>query len=109
MICMHKGISEQLKGRGIHEERVLIQEIRRRSKGFMLAVAGGIYPGTAKEVAAVGADVCVIGSAIYSSSDRKMSRARLLKEIERATPEPVPLRSDFPRWETHDFEHKSEA
>jgi len=81
MLCMHKGISEQLKGRGIHEERSLLEEARRRSEGFMLAVAGGIYPGTAKEVAAAGADICVVGSAIYNSSDPEDVTRMILEEI----------------------------
>jgi 3-keto-L-gulonate-6-phosphate decarboxylase len=81
MFCIHRGISEQLKGRGIYEDRALIREARKKAGKFLLSVAGGIRAGVAKLVASAGADICVVGSAIYSSVDPKDTTERLLKEV----------------------------
>ncbi len=83
VFCLHRGVSEQLKGRGIHEERQLIAEARRVAGRFPLAVAGGIKEGTAKEIASLGVDIYVVGSAIYNSTDPLGTTRRILEEIRR--------------------------
>ncbi|MEM2419052.1 MAG: geranylgeranylglyceryl/heptaprenylglyceryl phosphate synthase, partial [Candidatus Hadarchaeales archaeon] len=79
--CLHRGISEQLKGRGIYEQTQLIREAKRRAGKFLLFVAGGIKAGVAREVVRSGADVCIVGSAIYNSADPRESARRILEEI----------------------------
>ncbi len=84
VFCLHRGISEQLKGRGIYEQKQLIAEAKKLAGRFPLFVAGGIKEGVAKDVAGAGADVCIAGSAIYNSSDPKETARRILKEIKGA-------------------------
>ena len=84
IFCLHRGISEQLKGRGIYEQKQLIREAKRRLGRFPLFVAGGIKEGVAKDVAGAGAEVCIVGSAIYNSADPKAAAERILAEIRRS-------------------------
>ncbi len=84
IFCLHRGISEQLKGRGIYEQTQLIAEAKKHAAQFRLAVAGGIKEGVAKDVAKAGADICIAGSAIYNSANPKEKAARILKEIKDA-------------------------
>jgi len=84
VFCLHRGISEQLKGRGIYEQKQLIAEARKRVGGFPLFVAGGIKEGVAKDVAGAGADVCIAGSAIYNSANPKETSGRILREIRKS-------------------------
>jgi len=84
ILCLHRGISEQLKGRGIYEQTQLISEAKKRAGVFALAVAGGIKEGVAKDVVRAGADICIAGSAIYNSSNPKETARRILKEIKGA-------------------------
>jgi len=81
IFCLHRGISEQLKGRGIYEQAQLISEAKKIAGKFPLAVAGGIKEGVAKDVVAAGADICIAGSAIYNSSDPEKAVRRIIKEI----------------------------
>lgn len=78
--CIHRGISEQLKGRGVHEEKSLIKEAKMRVKNSPLFVAGGIKEGVIKDVVAHGGDVCVIGGAIYTSVNPEERVKRMLEE-----------------------------
>ncbi|KXB01580.1 hypothetical protein AKJ44_02370 [candidate division MSBL1 archaeon SCGC-AAA261F17] len=81
IFCLHRGISEQLKGRGIYEKKQLLAEARKHAGEFPLAVAGGIKEGVAKNVAGAGAEICIVGSAIYNSSDPKKASKRILGEV----------------------------
>lgn len=81
VFCLHRGISEQLKGRGIYEQAQLIAEAKKIAGRFPLAVAGGIKEGVAKDVVAAGADICIAGSAIYNSSDPRAAARRIIEEI----------------------------
>jgi len=81
IFCLHRGISQQLKGRGIYDSVSLISEAKRRARGFRLAVAGGIKEGVAREVVRAGADICIAGSAIYNTSSPYKAAKKLVKEI----------------------------
>ena len=81
--CLHKGISEHIRSRGIYRDEDLIKTARRMAEGFVLSVAGGIKEGTAGKVIASGADICVVGSAIYNSKDPKETTKRILEEMRR--------------------------
>ena len=84
IFCLHRGISEQLKGRGIYEQKQLIAEAKKLAGRFLLFVAGGIKEGVAKDVAGAGADVCIAGSAIYNSANPKETARRILAEIKKS-------------------------
>jgi aldehyde:ferredoxin oxidoreductase len=79
--CLHRGISEQMKGRGIYEQTQLIREAKRVAGNHLLFVAGGIKAGVAGSVISAGADVCIVGSAIYNSADPKESARRIIEEM----------------------------
>jgi len=81
VFCLHRGISEQRKGRGIYEQTQLISEAKRRAGQFPLAVAGGIKEGVAKDVVRAGADICIAGSAIYNSANPKETVRRIIAEM----------------------------
>ncbi len=81
IFCLHRGISEQMKSRGIYDQKTLITEFRRRLKGFPMAVAGGIREGTAKEIVCHGVEIVIVGSAIYNSTNPKTTAKRFLEEV----------------------------
>lgn len=84
--CLHRGISEHIRSRGIYRDTELVREAKKITKGFLLSVAGGIKEGTAGRVVRAGADVCVVGSAIYNSKDPEDTTKRILEEIRRTRP-----------------------
>lgn len=83
IFCLHKGISEQLKGRGIHEETELVEELRKIGKDFILAVAGGIKEGTVKPLVERGVQILIAGSGIYNSSNPKLTTKAMLEEAKK--------------------------
>jgi bifunctional enzyme Fae/Hps len=68
VIILHRGIDQET-GRSIGLE--LIQRIRQmfKDKKFLIAVAGGIVPETAKEALEKGADIIIVGRYITQSKD----------------------------------------
>ncbi len=81
VFCLHRGISEQSRGRGIYEKEELLSSAREVAGDFMLAVAGGVKEGVARNVARAGADICVVGSAIYDSPDPEKTSENILREM----------------------------
>jgi len=67
-VILHRGIDEET-GRTIELEQ--IQEMRRtfKDKRFLVAVAGGIVPETAKEALEKGADIIIVGRYVTQSKD----------------------------------------
>jgi bifunctional enzyme Fae/Hps len=68
VIILHRGIDQET-GKTLGLER--IQEIRQtfKDKKFLIAIAGGIVPETAKEALEKGADIVIIGRYITQSRD----------------------------------------
>ena len=68
MVILHRGIDQET-GRSSGLER--IQQLRQTFQGkrFLIAVAGGIVPETAKEALEKGADVLIVGRYITQSRD----------------------------------------
>jgi bifunctional enzyme Fae/Hps len=68
VVILHRGIDEET-GRAIGLEQ--IQEIRQtfKDKRFLIAVAGGIVPETAKEALEKGADIIIVGRYVTQSKD----------------------------------------
>jgi bifunctional enzyme Fae/Hps len=68
VIILHRGIDQET-GRSIGLE--LIQQIHQsfKDKRFLIAVAGGIVPETAKEALQKGADIIIVGRYVTQSKD----------------------------------------
>jgi bifunctional enzyme Fae/Hps len=68
VVILHRGIDQET-GKAIGLE--LIQEIRQvfADKRFLVAVAGGIVPETAKEALEKGADIIIVGRYVTQSKD----------------------------------------
>jgi bifunctional enzyme Fae/Hps len=68
VIILHRGIDQET-GKTLGLER--IQELRQtfKDKKFLIAIAGGIVPETAKEALEKGADIIIIGRYITQSRD----------------------------------------
>ncbi len=73
IVILHRGIDQE-SGRTCGLERIQMMRKAFPDKKFLIAVAGGIVPETAKEALAQGADILIVGRYITQS-----------KDIERAT------------------------
>ena len=82
IVILHRGIDQET-GRTIGLE--LIQELRQtfKDKRFLIAVAGGIVPETAKEALEKGADIIIVGR--YVTQSRDVERA--VRDFLELTPE----------------------
>ncbi len=82
VICLHRGITEQLRGRGIESDVDLIRKVREIVKGRCpIAVAGGVRPGTARRLVEAGADIVIVGAALYTSRNIENTAKNLVKEV----------------------------
>ena len=93
IVILHRGIDQE-SGRTLGLE--LIQELREnfRDKRFLIAVAGGIVPETAKEALEKGADIIIVGR--YVTQSRDVERA--VRELLKLTPE---MRKDIDLFRVH--------
>ena len=93
VIVLHRGIDQET-GRTIGLE--LIQELRRafKDKRFLIAVAGGIVHGTAREALEKGADIIIVGRYITQSKDVE----RAVRDFLELTPE---MREDIDLFRVH--------
>lgn len=81
IVILHRGIDQET-GRTLGLE--LAQELRQtfRDKRFLIAVAGGIVPETAKEALEKGADIVIVGRYVTQSKDVE----RAVREFLEMTP-----------------------
>ncbi len=93
VIVLHRGIDQET-GRALGLEH--IQELRRtfKDKRFLIAVAGGIVPTTAKEALENGADIIIVGRYITQSKDVE----RAVRDLLALTPE---MREDVDLFRVH--------
>ena len=93
VVILHRGIDQET-GRTIGLD--LIQELRQtfRDKRFLIAVAGGIVPETAKEALKKGADIIIVGRYVTQSKDIE----RAVRDFLEATPE---MREDVDLFRVH--------
>jgi len=85
IICLHRGISEQLLGRGISSDIDLVRAVRRELPSkIKLAVAGGVRLGEAKRLVEAGADIVIVGAALYTSRNIEETARRLVEEVRSA-------------------------
>jgi len=94
IVILHRGIDEET-GRTLGLE--LIQQLRQtfKDKRFLIAVAGGIVPETAREALAKGADIIIVGR--YVTQSRDIERA--VRELLKTTPE---MREDIDLFRVHE-------
>jgi bifunctional enzyme Fae/Hps len=93
VVILHRGIDQET-GRSLGLN--LIQEIRQayKDKKFLIAVAGGIVPETAKEALAKGADIIIVGRYVTQSKDIE----RAVRDFLESTPE---MREDVDLFRVH--------
>jgi bifunctional enzyme Fae/Hps len=93
IVIIHRGIDQET-GRTLGLD--LIQDLRQtfKDKRFLIAVAGGIIPETAKEALAKGADIIIVGRYVTQSKDIE----RVVREFLQLTPE---MREDIDQFRVH--------
>jgi len=93
VVILHRGIDQET-GRTLGLD--LIQELREtfKDKKFLVAVAGGIVPETAKEALQKGANIVIVGR--YVTQSRDIERA--VRDFLEATPE---MREDIDLFRVH--------
>ncbi len=93
IVILHRGIDQET-GRTLGLDRV--QELRQifRDKRFLIAVAGGIVPETAREALEKGADILIVGRYVTQSKDIE----RAVRELLKLTPE---MREDVDLFRVH--------
>jgi bifunctional enzyme Fae/Hps len=93
IVILHRGIDQETgKTLGLD----LIQEIRQafKDKKFLIAVAGGIVPETAKEALQKGADIIIVGRYVTQSKDLERS----VRDFLESTPQ---MREDVDLFRVH--------
>ena len=68
VVILHRGIDEET-GRAIGLEQIKEMQQTFKDKRFLIAVAGGIVPETAKEALEKGADIIIVGRYVTQSRD----------------------------------------
>jgi bifunctional enzyme Fae/Hps len=93
VVILHRGIDQET-GRTLGLD--LIQEMREtfKDKKFLVAVAGGIVPETAKEALQKGANIVIVGRYVTQSRDIERS----VRDFLEATPE---MREDIDLFRVH--------
>jgi bifunctional enzyme Fae/Hps len=93
IVVLHRGIDQET-GRTLGLD--LIQEMRQtfKDKKFLIAVAGGIVPETAKEALQKGADIIIVGRYVTQSRDIERS----VRDFLESTPE---MREDVDLFRVH--------
>ena len=93
VIILHRGIDQET-GRTLGLD--LIQEMRQafKDKKFLVAVAGGIIPETAKEALQKGANILIVGRYVTQSKDIE----RAVRDFLESTPE---MREDIDLFRVH--------
>ncbi len=89
VIILHRGIDMET-GRTLGLERVMELKQNFADQKFLVAVAGGIVPETAKDALEKGADILIVGRYITQSKDIKRS-AREFLELTRMMREDIDL------------------
>ncbi|MCL5949933.1 MAG: bifunctional 5,6,7,8-tetrahydromethanopterin hydro-lyase/3-hexulose-6-phosphate synthase [Candidatus Bathyarchaeota archaeon] len=72
IVILHRGIDQE-SGRSCGLERIKLIRQAFPNKKFLIAVAGGIVPETAKEALELGADILIVGRYVTQSKDIERS------------------------------------
>lgn len=93
MVILHRGIDQET-GRSSGLERIQLLRQTFPDKRFLIAVAGGIVPETAKEALEKGADVIIVGRYVTQSKDIE----RAVRDFLELTPK---MREDIDLFRVH--------
>jgi bifunctional enzyme Fae/Hps len=93
IVILHRGIDQE-SGRSCGLERIQIIRKAFPNKKFLIAVAGGIVPETAKEALEQGADILIVGRYVTQSRDIERS----VREFLELTPS---MREDVDLYRVH--------
>ena len=93
VVILHRGIDQE-SGRTCGLERIKILRQTFRDKKFLIAVAGGIVPETAKEALEQGADILIVGRYVTQSKDIE----RAVRDFLELTPS---MREDIDLFRVH--------
>jgi bifunctional enzyme Fae/Hps len=93
IVILHRGIDQE-SGRTSGLERIQMMRKAFPNKKFLIAVAGGIVPETAKEALAQGADILVVGRYVTQSKDIE----RAVRDFLELTPS---MREDIDLFRVH--------
>ena len=93
VVILHRGIDQET-GRTCGLERIQILRQTFSDKRFLIAVAGGIVPETAKEALELGADIIIVGR--YVTQSRDIERA--VRDFLELTPK---MREDIDLFRVH--------
>jgi bifunctional enzyme Fae/Hps len=92
-VILHRGIDQET-GRSSGLERIKIIRETFSDKKFLIAVAGGIVPETAKEALGLGADIIIVGRYVTQSKDTE----RAVRDFLELTPT---MREDIDLYRVH--------
>ena len=93
IVILHRGIDQE-SGRTCGLERIKLIRQTFPNKKFLIAVAGGIVPETAKEALELGADILIVGR--YVTQSRDIERA--VRDFLELTPS---MREDIDLFRVH--------
>ncbi|RLF22089.1 MAG: aldehyde ferredoxin oxidoreductase [Thermoprotei archaeon] len=83
IVCVHMGISVQMRERDISKKMELVASIARSLK-VPVAVAGGIRVEHIEQLVRAGCKIIIVGSAITRASNPEEATRRIIKTIKRA-------------------------
>jgi len=89
VLLVEPGLGGQRMMRGLLRKVAQLRELREREGlGFAIAVDGGVKPDNVAEVVAAGADIVVVGSAIFASGDPEGAAREIKRRIGEALRQP---------------------
>jgi len=80
IIGVHTGLDQQAKGQTPFED---LRKVQQMKVGLKISVAGGINKDTVRQVIDAGADIVVVGAAIYGATDPVRAAAEIREAVER--------------------------
>jgi len=85
VIGIHTGLDQQAAGQTPFEDLKAIAHLRRSGLEFKISVAGGINKDTAKLAIDAGADIIVVGAAIYGAKDPVEAAKEIKNSVDRVS------------------------
>ena len=83
IIGVHTGLDQQAKGQTPFADLKKVQWMKSNLKGLKISVAGGINKDTVRQAIDAGADIVVVGAAIYGAADPVRAAAEIREAVER--------------------------
>jgi len=80
IIGVHTGLDQQAKGQTPFED---LRKVQQMKVGLKISVAGGINKDTVRQAIDAGADIVVVGAAIYGAADPVRAAAEIWEAVKR--------------------------